>query len=109
MTGRRGVLLRWSDKLDHGHRAFAAVCRGQANRCVRRAQGSNNLREIVRLTAQASILESVGRKLHSSLSITPDDMARISPLLSADSQPTLCDHPSSRTSDGEGGATSDEI
>ena len=77
MTTRRGGFLPWSSDLSHGYGAVVAVCQEEASRCVTKALGSNDLREIVRLTAEASILESIGRKLQAGIKVTPEEMARM--------------------------------
>jgi hypothetical protein len=57
--------------------ALAASCREQAERHVRNARRSDNLRDIVRQIAMASTLEQAARRLSSNTNVELHDIAKI--------------------------------
>ena len=57
--------------------ALVASLREQAAVYVRKARSSNNLRDIVRLTAAASALEHAARKLCAATDVNLNDIARL--------------------------------
>lgn len=72
-----------STEAGRGFEALAAACREQAEICVRDARRSENLRDIVRLSAKASTLDRVARKLHSATDVSMHDISRVADMLPA--------------------------
>jgi len=63
--------------VNRNYEALAASCREEAERHVRNAKRSDNLRDIVRQIAMASTLEQAARRLFSDTGVELHDIAKV--------------------------------
>jgi hypothetical protein len=87
--------------LSEGYKALMLLCQEEARIRVAQALASNDLCDIVRLIGEATMLESLGRRLHFGVKLTEQDMAGIARLMGTPA-------PGAVTANAESSITRDE-